>query len=94
VLAREIDAELLLILTDVDAVYRDYGSPQREPIRRLSVAQAETLLASGQLGEGSMAPKVEASIQFLRAGGRRAVIARLDQGREAVDGEAGTEINL
>ena len=50
------------------------------------------LLASGELGTGSMAPKVEAAADFVRHGGTRAIIARLDQGREAVAGTAGTEI--
>jgi carbamate kinase len=94
VLAHEIGAELLLILTDVDAVYHAFGTPDQQPVRRMTVAEAEALLASGELGAGSMAPKVEAAIHFLRSGGRRAVIARLDEGRAAVDGGAGTEINL
>jgi carbamate kinase len=92
VLARDIGAEVLLILTDVDAVYADYGTPAERPLRRLTVAEAEGLIASGQLGTGSMGPKVEAAVQFLRDGGTRALIARLDQGRLAVAGNAGTEI--
>jgi carbamate kinase len=56
------------------------------------VAQADALLAGSELGTGSMAPKVEAAADFVRHGGTRAVIARLDQGREAVAGTAGTEI--
>jgi len=92
VLAREIGAEVLLILTDVSAVYRAYGTSREEPIRRMSVADAEALLASGELGAGSMSPKVEAAARFIRDGGGRAIIARLDQGLEAVVGRAGTEI--
>ena len=92
ILGRDIGAEALVILTDVDCVYADYGKETQRPLRRLPVDEAEALLRSGQLGEGSMAPKVEAAASFVRAGGRRAVIARLDQGREAVAGNAGTEI--
>jgi carbamate kinase len=92
VLAREIGAEVLLILTDVAAVFRAYGTPSEEPIRRMRVAEAEALVASGELGAGSMAPKVEAAARFIRDGGSRAIIARLDQGLEAVVGRAGTEI--
>ncbi|HKP74238.1 MAG TPA: carbamate kinase [Longimicrobiaceae bacterium] len=92
ILGRDIGAEVLVILTDVDCVYADFGKPTQRAVRRLSVDEAEAVLASGELGEGSMAPKVEAAASFVRAGGRRAVIARLDQGREAVAGEAGTEI--
>jgi carbamate kinase len=92
ILGRDIGAEVLVILTDVECVYADYGKETQRAVRRLTVDEAEALLASGGLGEGSMAPKVEAAAAFVRSGGRRAVIARLDQGREAVDGSAGTEI--
>ncbi|HET6231869.1 MAG TPA: carbamate kinase [Longimicrobiaceae bacterium] len=92
ILARDIGAEELVILTDVDAVYLDYGEPTQRAIRRLTVSQAVQLLDDGEMGSGSMGPKVEAAATFVRGGGRRAVIARLDQGREAVAGRAGTEI--
>jgi carbamate kinase len=92
VLARDIGAEILLILTDVDHVYSGYGTPHQRPLRRLGVAEAEALLRTGELGRGSMAPKVEAAVAFLRTGGKRAVIARLGQGREAVAGTVGTQI--
>jgi carbamate kinase len=92
ILGRDIGAEVLVILTDVECVYLDYGKPAQRALRRLTVPEAEALLVGGQLGEGSMAPKVEAAAGFVRNGGKRAIIARLDQGREAVAGEAGTEI--
>lgn len=92
ILGHDIGAETLVILTDVECVYLDYGSPEQRPVRRLTLDAADALLASGELGSGSMAPKVEAAADFVRSGGRRAVIARLDQGREAVAGQAGTEI--
>jgi len=92
ILGRDIGAEVLVILTDVDCVYLDYGRPTQRALRRLTVSEAEALLVGGELGEGSMAPKVEAAAGFVRNGGGRAIIARLDQGREAVAGEAGTEI--
>ena len=92
VLAREIDAEVLLILTDVDGVYRGWGTPQEQLLRRLTADEAESMLAAGELGKGSMGPKVEAAVAFLRGGGRAAFIGRLDQGLETVNGEAGTAI--
>ncbi len=92
ILGHDIGAETLLILTDVECVYLDYGSPEQRAIRRLTVESAEELLAAGELGSGSMAPKVEAAADFVRRGGTRAIIARLDQGSRAVAGEAGTEI--
>lgn len=91
-LAREIGAGELLILTDVDAVYRGFGTADARPIGRLRAAAARELVAAGELGEGSMRPKVEASVRFLEGGGERAVIAELSQASRALAGEAGTEI--
>lgn len=92
ILARELDAELLLILTDVEAVERDYGTDRAAPIRRMSTAEAEILLSEGQFADGSMRPKVEAAIAFVRGGGARAVIAALGSGLAAIRGETGTTI--
>lgn len=92
VLARDLDAGLLLILTDVDAVYADWGTPQQRPLPRLTVAEAESMDRAGAFGEGSMAPKIRAAIDFARRTGGRAIITELARGREAVRGEAGTTI--
>jgi carbamate kinase len=92
VLAREIGASVLLILTNVEGAFRAFGTPQQELLRELRVADAQALLDSGEFGEGSMGPKVEAAVSFIRAGGRRAIIGQLDQGLRAVQGEAGTTI--
>jgi len=92
ILGREIGAEVLLILTNVDAVYRGYGTPRQEAIRRLTLAQADQLLAGQEFGTGSMRPKVEAATDFVRAGGERAIIAELVDGLAALRGEAGTTI--
>lgn len=92
VLAKAIDADVLLILSNVDGVYTEYGTENEKLLRSLSLKQAEQLLQSDELGQGSMAPKVEAAMSFVRAGGSKAMIARLDQGLEALNGEAGTAI--
>ena len=92
VLARDVGARLLLILTDVDAVYVDWATPAQRPLRRLSIAEAERLDQAGQFGEGSMAPKIRAAVEFVRRTGGRAVITELSRGREAVRGTAGTTI--
>ena len=92
VLAREIGADVFLILTNVDGVYRGYGTPDAELIRSMSAVEAEALLGTGELGRGSMAPKVEAALGFVRGGGQAAYIGRLDQGLETVMGEAGTVV--
>lgn len=94
VLARDLGATLLLILTDVDAVYVDYGTPTQRALRTLAVAEAERLDRGGAFGEGSMGPKVRAAIDFVRATGGRAIITELSRGLEAVSGEAGTTITL
>jgi len=94
VLARDLGASLLLILTDVDAVYADFGTPKQRALRTLSTADAESLDRAGAFGEGSMAPKVRAAMDFVRRTGGRAIITELSRGREAVRGEAGTTITL
>ena len=92
VLARDLGASLLLILTDVDAVYADWGTPQQRPLSRLTADEAELMDRAEAFGEGSMAPKIRAAIDFARRTGGRAIITELSRGREAVRGEAGTTI--
>jgi carbamate kinase len=92
ILGRDIAAQVLLILTNVDAVYRGYGTPRQEAIRRMTLAEADQMLAGKELGTGSMRPKVEAAADFVRAGGERAIIAELPDGLTALRGEAGTTI--
>ena len=92
ILAREIGASILLILTDVDGVYENWGTDGARRIPRLSIAEAERLVSGESLGAGSMRPKLEAALQFLNSGGDRAIIASLDEGPAALAGEAGTII--
>lgn len=92
VLAREVGAELLLILTDVDAVYTGWGTDGQRALPRLSLDEAERLDEEGAFGEGSMAPKVRAAADFVRSTGGRAVITELSRGLDAVHGRAGTTI--
>jgi carbamate kinase len=92
VLARDLGAELLIILTDVDAVYLDWSKPTQRALTRITMDEAERLDRAGQFGEGSMAPKIRAAVDFVRRTGGRAVITELRHGREAVRGKAGTTI--
>ena len=85
-LAEQLDADLLVIATDVDAVYLGWGTPEQE---RLDRATPEELDRLG-LDEGSMGPKVRAAARFVRATGKRAVIGSLDELAELVCGTAGT----
>jgi carbamate kinase len=92
VLAAELGAELLLILTSVDAVYADWGTDAKRALRNLTVTEARRMDSAKAFGEGSMAPKVRASVDFVSKTGGRAIIADLNQGMEAVRGRAGTTI--
>jgi carbamate kinase len=88
-LAAGLGADRLVILTDVGAVKRGFGTPSEQEVRELSVAEAETLLP--ELAEGSMRPKLEAAITVARAGGE-AIIASLDRVEDALAGNAGTRL--
>ncbi len=92
VLARVIKAEVLLILTDVEKVYLDYGSPQQSPIDRMTVKDCSKFLSEGQFPAGSMGPKIESAIKFLESGGKLAIISSLEKADEALAGRAGTTI--
>ena len=93
-LAEELGAEILLILTDVERVALFFGTPQQVFLERLSVNEARKYLAEGHFPPGSMGPKVEAAIRFVEAGGERACITSLEKALEALEGRAGTEIYL
>jgi carbamate kinase len=92
VLAGDIGADLFMILTDVDAVYADWGTPTQRALARLSVAEVADLDRRAAFGEGSMAPKVRAAAKYVRQTGGRAIITELSRGSDAVAGRAGTEI--
>src|SRR5881397_464529 len=92
ILAQEVGASVLLILTDVPKVQRGYGSLMPEDLDRITVDEGRRMLKAGEFGAGSMGPKIEAAVGFVEGGNGRAVIADLDQSREALAGRAGTEI--
>ncbi len=92
ILATQLGAEVLMIVTNVDAVFEGWGTPAARPIRRMTVTQAEALAAGGGLDAGGMRPKVEAAAQYAGATGGRAIIARLSAGPAALRGETGTTI--
>jgi carbamate kinase len=92
ILASQLEAEVLMILTNVDAVFEGWGTPQARPIRRMSLEQADQLVTGGSLDAGGMKPKVEAAAGFVRRGGGRAIIARLSEGPSALRGQTGTTI--
>jgi carbamate kinase len=91
VLARVIKAECLLILTDVEKVSLNFGTPRQRPIDVMTVRQARRYIKEGQFAPGSMLPKVEAAVEFVESGGR-AVITSLEHASDAVLGKSGTAI--
>jgi carbamate kinase len=91
-LAEEVGVDLFVIATDVAQVALEFGTPAERPIDRMTVAEARRFLAAGHFPAGSMGPKVEAAVQFIEGGGKRAVITAIDRIEEAVAGNRGTEI--
>lgn len=92
-LAGEVDADTLLILTGVDHVFVNFGTPDQRALDRISVAEAQDLIEKGQFGTGSMLPKVQACVQFVLANPRaRAIITSLEAVGSAIHGEGGTLI--
>ena len=92
-LAKEIDADILMILTSVEHVSLNYGTVAQTPVTEMTVAEAEQYCREGHFEASSMLPKIEASVSFIKAGkGRSAVITSLDHALEAIEGKAGTVI--
>jgi carbamate kinase len=92
ILAHEVQAPVLLVLTDIAKVQKGFGSLLPEDIDRMTVIEARAMLKRGEFGAGSMGPKVEAAARFVEDGGERAVIAELTQAVAALQGEAGTAV--
>lgn len=90
VLATDVDAELLVILTAVDGVYLDWGTPQQRRLGAVTMAECKRYIDDEQFPMGSMGPKVEAIYGFLQRGGRRGLITDAASLREALDGQTGT----
>jgi len=91
-LAADVEAEIFVVLTDVDQVKLNFGTPDEKGISQMTIAEATRYLAEGHFAKGSMEPKVRAAIRFIDAGGKRAIITSLDKAIQALEGEAGTTI--
>lgn len=89
-LALELGAERLVVLTQVPALYRAFGTPEQEEVRTLSAADAEALLPA--LPDGSMRPKIESCLAFVRAGGGTALVTWAAALPDALEGRAGTTL--
>ena len=94
-LAEEVNADALLILTEVEKVAIHFGKPDQQDLGRLSLAEAARYVEEGQFGVGSMLPKVQAAMRFVRANpDRKAIITSLDKCLDALDGKTGTVITF
>jgi carbamate kinase len=91
-LATDVGADLLIILTAVDAVYLRFGEPDSVRLGAVTLAECEQYLREGHFPAGSMGPKVEAIYGFLQRGGRRGLITSPDCLPDALDGKAGTHL--
>ena len=91
-LARDIKADLLLILTGVKKVSLSYGTKKEKPLSKLTIKHAQHYLKQGHFPEGSMGPKIEAAIKFLKHSGKKVIITSPYQVKKALQGKEGTII--
>lgn len=94
-LAEQVDADILMILTEVEKVAINWGKPDQQNLDNMSLKEAVQYIEEGQFAPGSMLPKVEAAMKFVRANpDKRAIITSLDKAIEALEGKTGTEITF
>ena len=91
-LARQLNADVLVITTHVEKVYLNYGKPGQKAIDVMTATEAKRYIAEGHFEPGSMLPKVQAIIEFLEAGGRQAIITDPEHIAAALDGRGGTRV--
>ena len=90
-LAEEVAADVLMILTEVEKVAVNFNKPDQRDLDELTIEEANKHIADGQFAPGSMLPKVEAAMKFVQSGnGKRAIITSLDKAIDALDGKTGT----
>jgi carbamate kinase len=91
-LAKLLAVDILLILTDVEGAFTNFGKKDQEMLRRLNPEQAREHMAKGHFAAGSMYPKVEAAVQFVEQGGKASIITSLECAVRALNGQKGTMI--
>lgn len=92
VLASRVGASLLVILTAVPNVYTNFGTPKQTALRAVTLEEMEGLVAQGHFPPGSMGPKVDALVRFLKDGGARGLVTDIDSLPDALEGRAGTHV--
>ncbi len=90
--AREVKADIFIILTTVDRVYLNYGTPDEKPIGIMTVKQAEEYLSQGQFPLGSMGPKIKAAIEYIQSGGKEVLITSANYLKASLVNRSGTKI--
>ncbi len=93
-LAKELNADMFVILTAVEKVFLNFGTPEQKALDTITVEEAEQYMSEGHFKPGSMLPKVESIINFVKATGRDGLITSLDKVHEALEGKTGTRIVL
>jgi carbamate kinase len=91
-LAKEVNVDIFLIATDVEGVFLNYGGPNQKYMSEMTITEASGYLKEGYFPEGSMGPKIEAAIEFLKGGGKRSIITSIATIEDAIGGKGGTEI--
>ncbi len=91
-LAKKLDADMLIILTTVNNVKINYNKSNEKNLKTLNLSEAKDYIASGEFASGSMLPKVEACIDFVKYSGKKAIITSLSKAASAIKGDAGTVI--
>lgn len=90
--AREVKADLFIILTNVERVYLNYSTPDEKPIEAMTVKQAEEHLSQGQFPPGSMGPKIKAAIEYIQNGGKEVLITSASHLKASLINRSGTKI--
>jgi len=91
-IAREVKVDLFIILTNIERVFLDYGSPEERPVDVMTAAEAKEYLSQGQFPPGSMGPKIEAAIEYIQAGGKEVLITSASHLKAALIKRSGTRI--
>jgi carbamate kinase len=92
VLALDIKADYLIMLTGVENVCLNYGESDQKPLETITIEEAERYMAEGHFPPGSMGPKIQAAVNFLKGGGESVFITAIDKVSEAITGKTGTRI--
>ena len=91
-MAKQLNADLLVISTGIDKVYINFGKPNQLGLDKMTVSEAKQYIAEGHFAPGSMLPKIQAAVQFLEDGGKEAIITDPEHLRDAANGNSGTHI--